>query len=116
MARDIQTRLKARAMRVLGKPGTKISRIVLNPGYASLMGPVRGLAQADLFIAGEAREWEGVEYAFDAVAAGQNKALILLGHAISEDPGMDECAKWLKTILPGMPVEFLPAGDPFWRP
>lgn len=97
-------------MRVLGKPGTKITRIALNPGYANLMGPVRALAQADVFIAGEAREWEGVEYAFDAVAAGQNKALILLGHAISE------CARWLRTFLPGVPIGFIPAGDPFWKP
>ena len=116
LARDIQTRLKARAMRVLGKPDTKIARVALNPGYTNLMGPVRGLAQADLYIAGEAREWEGVEYAFDAVAAGQPKALILLGHAISEDPGMEECAKWLGTFLPGVPIEFIPAGEPFWRP
>ena len=116
LARDIQSRLKARTIRVLGRPETKISRIALDPGYANLMGVVHGLAQADVFIAGEAREWEGVEYAFDAVAAGQNKALILLGHAMSEDPGMEECAKWLKTFLPGMPVEFIPAGDPFWRP
>ena len=116
LARDIQSRLKARTIRVLGRPETKISRIALDPGYANLMGVVHGLAQADVFIAGEAREWEGVEYAFDAVAAGQNKALILVGHAMSEDPGMEECAKWLKTFLPGMPVEFIPAGDPFWRP
>jgi putative NIF3 family GTP cyclohydrolase 1 type 2 len=116
LARDIKSRLKANTMRVLGKPDTKITFIALNPGYANLMGPVRALAQADVFIAGEAREWEGVEYAFDAVAAGQNKALILLGHAISEDPGMEECAKWLKTFLPAMPIEFIPAGDPFWRP
>ena len=115
LARDIQARLKSRTMRVLGKPDTRISRIVLNPGYANLMGPVRGLANADLFIAGEAREWEGVEYVFDAVAAGQPKGLILLGHAISEDPGMEECAKWLRAFLPGMPIEFIPAGEPFWR-
>lgn len=115
LARDIASRVKPRTMRVLGKPEAMISRIVLNPGYASLMGPVRALAGADLFIAGEAREWEGVEYVFDAVAAGQNKAMILLGHAISEDPGMEDCAQWLKTILPGVPVEFLAAGEPFWR-
>ena len=29
LARDIQTRLKARAMRVLGKPDTKIARIII---------------------------------------------------------------------------------------
>lgn len=116
LAGDIQSRLKVRNMRVVGKRDAVVSRIVVNPGYGSLMGPVRGLAQADLFIAGELREWEGVEYVFDAVAAGQNKSLILLGHAISEDPGMDDCAKWLKTFLPGMPIEFIPAGEPFWRP
>ena len=116
VARDIQSRLHARAIRVLGKPDAKISLIALNPGFANLMGPVRGLAQADLYIAGEAREWEGVEYAFDAVSAGQNKAMILLGHAVSEDPGMAECARWLKGLLPGMPVEFIAAGEPFWRP
>ena len=115
LARDIEARLKSRTMRVLGKPDTRISRIVLNPGYTNLMGPVRALADADLFIAGEAREWEGVEYVFDAVAAGQPKALILLGHAISEDPGIEECAKWLRAFLPGMPIEFIPAGEPFWR-
>ena len=116
LARDIQARLKAQTMRVVGKPETRISRIILNPGYASLMGTVRGLAAADLFIAGEAREWEGVEHAFDAVAAGQHKALILLGHAISEDPGMAECAAWLRTFLTNMPIAFIPAGEPFWRP
>ena len=116
VARDIQSRLHARAIRVLGKPDAKISLIALNPGFANLMGPVRGLAQADLYVAGEAREWEGVEYAFDAVSAGQNKAMILLGHAVSEDPGMAECARWLKGLLPGMPVEFIAAGEPFWRP
>jgi len=62
LARDIQSRMKIRAMRVVGKPGTRISRVVVNPGYANMMGPVRALAQADLFIAGEAREWEGVEW------------------------------------------------------
>ena len=116
VARDVQSRLHARAIRVLGKPETKISLIALNPGFANLMGPVRGLAQADLYVAGEAREWKGVEYAFDAVAAGQSKAMILLGHAVSEDPGMAECAKWLRGVLPGMPVEFIAAGEPFWRP
>ena len=33
--------------------------------------------------------------------------MILLGYAVSEDPGMAECAKWLKGFLAGMPVEFL---------
>ena len=35
---------------------------------------------------GEAREWETVEYVDDAVAAGQKKALIIIGHIPSEQP------------------------------
>ena len=41
---------------------------------------------------------------------------ILLGHANSEEAGMEYCARWLKTFIPEVPVEFLPAGDPFWTP
>jgi hypothetical protein len=29
---------------------------------------------------------------------------------------MEECAAWLKTILPDMPIEFIPAREPFWTP
>jgi hypothetical protein len=49
----------------------------------------------------------------DAAAQGRHKALILLGHAVSEEAGMEECARWLQTILPGMQVAFIPAGEPF---
>lgn len=26
------------------------------------------------------------------------------------------CADWLKTFIPEVPVDWIPAGDPFWRP
>ncbi len=29
---------------------------------------------------------------------------------------MQECATWLKGFVPEVPVEFIPAGDPFWAP
>ena len=48
------------------------------------MGAIHLLQQADLLVVGEAREWEGVEYAQDAIASGQKKGMLLLGHAISE--------------------------------
>jgi hypothetical protein len=70
----------------------------------------------DVIVAGEQREWEGVEYAADANTAGQRKALILIGHWVSEDQGMRVCADWLKTFVPEVPVAWIPAGDPFWRP
>ena len=66
-----------------------------------------------LLVAGESREWETVPYVQDAIAEGRQKALILLGHVVSEEAGMEECARWLRTILPEILVSFIPAGEPF---
>jgi hypothetical protein len=48
---------------------------------------------------------KGWKYAQDAIAAGMKKALIVLGHVISEENGMSECARWLKTFVTEVPVE-----------
>ena len=116
LAKDIRSRMKIRTMRVIGDPQTKVSRVALSPGAGGLMAAVGTLPEADVLVVGEQREWEGIEYAQDTVAAGHKKGLIILGHAISEDPGMDECARWLKTFITEVPIEFIPAGEPFWRP
>ncbi len=57
-----------------------------------------------------------MEYAQDAIPAGQAKALILLGHVISGQGGMIFATDWLKPFLPGVPVTFVPAPEPFWLP
>jgi hypothetical protein len=67
----------------------------------------------DVLVAGEAREWETVEYARDAVAEHRKKALVLLGHVPSEEEGMRYCAEWLRGFLPRMPIGYMPAGEPF---
>ena len=68
----------------------------------------------DLLIAGEASEWETVEYVRDAAAQGRHKALILLGHEVSEEPGMEQCAKDLREVFPGMRIDHILAGQPMW--
>ena len=50
------------------------------------------------------------------LTAGKQKGLIVLGHVPSEERGMEECAKWLKTFITEVPIQYLPGGDPFWRP
>jgi hypothetical protein len=69
----------------------------------------------ELLIAGEASE-ETVEYGRDASAQGRHKALILLGHEVSEEPGMKKCAQDLRLVFPAMKVEHIPAGNPMWFP
>jgi len=115
LARDIEHRLRLRAVRVVGDPDTIVSRGALMQG-APPFHLASVLPNVDVVVAGEQREWEGVEYAFDANTAGQKKGLILIGHWVSEDEGMRLCADWLKTFVPEVPVAWVPAGDPFWRP
>lgn len=118
LAADARKRLMGRTIRVIGDPQMKVRRVALNPGYADLARAMSTLARpdVDVLVIGEAREWEGIAYVQDAIAAGKSKALIVLGHVISEENGMNECARWLKTFISEVPVEFIPAGEPFWSP
>jgi hypothetical protein len=50
----------------------------------------------------------------DLARGDRSKGVIVLDHAISEEPGMKICAEWLKTFIADVPVELIPAGDPFW--
>jgi putative NIF3 family GTP cyclohydrolase 1 type 2 len=118
LAKQIQTKLKANNMRVVGDPNLVITHIALRPGASGLEKQVTALrAEAvELLIAGEASEWETVEYVRDASAQGRHKALILLGHEVSEEPGMEKCAEDLRLVFPAMKVEHIPAGNPMWLP
>jgi putative NIF3 family GTP cyclohydrolase 1 type 2 len=118
LARSTQTRLGARALRVIGDPGTKVQRVSLLPGFNNMPGIIRALESTDVDVVmiGETREWEAIEYARDCVAAGNKKGLIVIGHVPSEERGMDECADWLRTFVTEVPIVYLPGGDPFWHP
>jgi putative NIF3 family GTP cyclohydrolase 1 type 2 len=118
LAAELRDKLKARAVRVVGNLDMKVTRIGLLPGFASASRAIRFLARDDVtvLVAGETREWETVEYVRDAAAQGRPKALILIGHAASEEAGMDAAARWLRTFIPEVPIEFIGAGDPFGTP
>ena len=66
--------------------------------------------------AGEVQEWESATYAQDVAFAGLKKGFISIGRVVNEAPGMQVCADWLKTIVSEVPIRFIPAGDPYWRP
>jgi putative NIF3 family GTP cyclohydrolase 1 type 2 len=118
LASTLKQRLKIHVMRVVGDPKLKIHKVALVPGASGFAKETRALEISDVqvLVAGEPREWETVEYVADAVTEGKSKALIILGHIPSEQAGMEECARWLKTFVSEVPVEFVPARDPFWAP
>jgi putative NIF3 family GTP cyclohydrolase 1 type 2 len=116
LAAELKARLELHTMRVVGDPQMKITRVALSPGAAGMQREIGALENPDiqLLITGESREWETVEYAADAVSEKKNKALIVLGHIPSEQAGMEECTRWLKTFVSEVPVKFVPAAQPFW--
>jgi putative NIF3 family GTP cyclohydrolase 1 type 2 len=115
LARQIEDKLKIRTMRVIGDPALPVRTVAANWGYAGSLRPF-GRPDLDALIIGEAREWELVEYAADAVTSGRKKGLIVMGHIPSEQSGMLHCAGWLKGFISEVPVEYVPAAEPFWSP
>ena len=94
----------------------KVTHVALNPGSSGFVRETRALEMnnVEVLLVGETREWETVEYAADAVTEGKRKALMVIGHIPSEQAGMEECARWLKTFVKDVPVEFVPTKQPFW--
>jgi putative NIF3 family GTP cyclohydrolase 1 type 2 len=108
-----KAKLGIRMVKYVGDPKMICTKAVLCVGggggqFEKLLKP-----GVQVVLAGESPEWITCEYARDAVAAGEKKALIVLGHANSEEGGMKWMAEWIAGILPEVKVEHIPAGDPF---
>jgi putative NIF3 family GTP cyclohydrolase 1 type 2 len=112
VARHLAARLKTRSLRLVGDAQMKVSKVA--QGSHGLEGNMELLAKSDLIIVFEARERDTVEYVRDLVLSGQKKGMLLCAHETGEEAGMDEFARWLRTIIDEVPVEFIPAGDQFW--
>ena len=117
LAADFQKRLGAKALRVVGDPAAKVRRIQLGVGFAT---PPVNSPDIDVVVSGEQTESDGAldspAYVLDAMSLGIAKGWIMLGHAISEEQGMLEMAQWIKSLTPEVPVQLVPAGEPFWVP
>ena len=118
LAGDVAKKLDTPVMRVVGNPEMKVTKLALNPGFTGFARETHALEMenVEVLLVGETREWETVEYAADAVTEGKRKALIVIGHVPSEQAGMEECARWLKTFVKNVPIEFVPTKQPFWTP
>ena len=116
IAQDLATKLHAQTIRVVGDPDLAVHNVITSWGYCGREAGIPMMANPDIdvLICGETREWELVEYAQDAITAGQKKALIVVGHVLSEQGGAIFAADWLKGFVPEVPVKFVPAQEPFW--
>lgn len=114
LAREIGRRLNAGAVRIVGNEAAPVTRVALTQGFPGFAANRAALMQSvDVLVIGEDHEWETIAYAGDAITAGKLKAAIVIGHTPSEQAGMEEVARWLRTFITSVPVEFVPSRDPF---
>ncbi len=117
LGKFLADRLDANRIRIVGDPNLVSGKIGLVVGAPASLTQMRVLQRKDveILVAGETREWETVEYVRDASSLGMRKALILVGHMPSEEEGMKELYREMKELVTEIPVEFIAAGDPFWK-
>jgi putative NIF3 family GTP cyclohydrolase 1 type 2 len=116
---DIVSQLKSTlgisTVRIIGDPKQICSKISFFPGAAGGETHVSNVEKEnpDLLVVGELQEWETAEYIRDARKFGRKTALLILGHAVSEEPGTEYLRDWLQPQVPEIKITHVPSGDPF---
>lgn len=106
----IKSKLDIPYVRIVGNTEMSCSHIAVMVGYrggGEHAIPFYERDQVDLIIAGEGPEWETPEYVRDAIHQQKARALLMLGHAESEAPGMKYLASELEKLFPSVPVRFI---------
>jgi putative NIF3 family GTP cyclohydrolase 1 type 2 len=102
-------------LRFVGDKNQLCSRIIFIPGSAGGRMQIHALSaeNPDLLIVGEVDEWETSEYVRDLRSSGSQTSLLVLGHIVSEEPGLEWLAKWLQPQVKDIRVTHIPSTDAF---
>jgi putative NIF3 family GTP cyclohydrolase 1 type 2 len=113
----LKTKLGLTTVRIVGDLEMECTKVGILVGAYGGMMQILTLKDPDLevLLCGEIHEWETSEYVRDALQLGKRKALVVFGHAASEEPGMQAVIPWLQTRLPDLAITFIPTGLPFRR-
>jgi putative NIF3 family GTP cyclohydrolase 1 type 2 len=115
LAAELKVKLGIGTVRVVGDLAMPCRRVGLMVGAAGGTWQIGFMSgqEMDVLITGEIHEWETCEYVRDAITQGRKLALIVIGHANSEEPGMAYLVDWLRERFPDLPITHVPVGDPF---
>ena len=115
LADHLKSSLGIAHVRVIGNLQQPCERIALLPGAWGGQEQVSTAEtdKPDVLIVGELSEWETAEYIRDERLLGGKTSLIVLGHGVSEEPGMGWVKEWLQPRLAGINITHLPSGNPF---
>lgn len=110
-----KSKLGIEQVKVIGDKTQLCTRIALIPGAAGGRTQITALQKEkpDLLICGELNEWETSEYIRDLRSTGSKTSLLVLGHIVSEEPGLEWLEKWLQPQLPAIKITHIPSTDAF---
>jgi putative NIF3 family GTP cyclohydrolase 1 type 2 len=102
-------------VRVIGNLSQSCERIALIPGAAGGQMQISLVEKEkpDLLIVGEVHEWETAEYIRDGRLLGSKTSLIILGHSVSEEPGMEYLVEWLQPKVAEIKITHIASNSPF---
>jgi putative NIF3 family GTP cyclohydrolase 1 type 2 len=116
----LKKKIGMKVIQIVGNKNMKCSRVgilvgggSLGLGHEEMPAQLMHDQQLDVMVCGEITEWTLSAYIRDASAMGFNKAMIVVGHERSEEPGMKELANRLKPLLKEVPVQFSDSEEPF---
>jgi putative NIF3 family GTP cyclohydrolase 1 type 2 len=115
LAEELKVKMNVPQVRIVGDVTMTCKNIGMLVGAVGGERQIEYLSRDDVdtVICGETVEWSTCEFVRDAVSAGLNKALIIVGHSSSEEAGMSYLANWLKDLLPNnLRIDYFKAGDP----
>ncbi len=123
LAQAAATRLKALSCRTVGDARRSVTRVAVLAGETD---PKEALAELladpriDGVIAGAGGVVDEVDgalaYFQDLISTGRKIALLAIGYGPSQEPGTAEMARWMRGVLPDLPLEFWHVTDAAWIP
>jgi putative NIF3 family GTP cyclohydrolase 1 type 2 len=113
-------KLSMDVIQIIGDPEMKVNRVGVLPGGGSLgifseYHPMQLMRnrELDVLVCGEILEWRLPAYVRDACQLGISKAILVLGHERSEEPGMKHLVEWMQDFTENIPVVFIDSEEPF---
>lgn len=91
----------------MAAPGIAIATETDRP---NALAPLISRPDVNLLICGEVHETETTAYVMDAIALGENKAMLIVGSIVLEEPAARALAEWLPSIVDRR-VAYVPAPE-----
>lgn len=115
LAKHCKKSLSLKMLRYIGSDSHACTKIAIMPGAWGSVAHMSTIEkeQPDVLIIGEGIEWETIEYIRDGLAMQHKTALVVLGHSVSEEPGMEWVSEWLQKKVPELKVTHIASKDPF---